>query len=395
MIAQIAMGVGLLAAAGLLTHSLLKLSNVQPGFRTQGTVAFEVSFPSGKPAEAQQHYRRILEATREVPGVISAGWITNPPPETRAGVFIPFSIPGSTTGERSFCNFQITSEDYFQTAGIVVSRGRDFTRADASEAPRVAIINETLARQYFPNTDALGQRIAIMWEGSNTREIVGIIRDIHDRGLAAKPVSTVYVPYGQFTLAYGGVVARTSISTESVIPEIRKRMALADPTVPIRNLTTVAARLGQTLDVPRFYTIMAAACALMAILFVTLGLYGVISYAVSRRTSEIGIRMALGASRRTILRAVLWEGLRMSVVGVGLGITISLAATRLLTTLLFEIKPIDPVTLVIASGLVISVTIAASYILHVVPASSIRWSRCATSKVRHSGKKLLPTSPSE
>jgi predicted lysophospholipase L1 biosynthesis ABC-type transport system permease subunit len=210
--------------------------------------------------------------------------------------------------------------------------------------------------------DALGQRIAIMWEGSNTREIGGIIRDIHDRGLAAKPVPTVYVPYGQFTLAYGGVVARTNVSPESVISEIRNRIALADPTVPIRNLTTVATRLGQTLDVPRFYTIMAATCALMAILFVTLGLYGVISYAVSRRTSEIGIRMALGASRRTILGAVLWEGLQMSVVGVGLGITISLAATRLLTTLLFEIKPIDPLTLVVAAGLVVSVTIAASYI---------------------------------
>src|SRR5262249_50879574 len=152
-------------------------------------------------------------------------------PETRAGVFIPFSIPGSAASERPFCNFQITSEDYFQTAGIVLSRGRDFTRADASEAPRVAIINETLARQYFPNGDPLGQRIAIMWEGSNTREIVGIIRDIHDRGLPAKSVATVYVPYGQFALAYGGVVARTSASPESVIPEIRKQVALADPTV--------------------------------------------------------------------------------------------------------------------------------------------------------------------
>jgi predicted permease len=362
MVAQIALGVGLLAAAGLLTHSLFRLSSVDPGYRTQGTLAFELAFPSGHLAEAPRLYQRILEATRSVPGVISAGWITNPPPETRAGVFMPFSIPGSNASTRPFCNFQVTSEDYFPTAGIALSRGRDFSRADTAGAPRVAIVNEALARQYFPHEDALGKRITAMWDGSNSREIVGVIRDIHDRGLNAKPVATIYVPYGQFALAYGGVVARTSAPPESVIQELRRRLAQAAPNVPSRSFSTIRARLRQTLDAPRFYTMMAVVCAIMAVLFVTLGLYGVISCSVSRRTAEIGIRMALGARSECIRRGVLLQGLRMAAIGVALGIALSLAATRLLAALLFEIKPIDPPTLGISATLVVLVTLAACYL---------------------------------
>ena len=362
MTAQIALGVGLLAAAGLLAHSFLRLSSVPPGFRTGDTVAFEVAFPSGHREDSARHYQRIMEAVRSVPGVVSAGWITNPPPETRAGVFMPFSISGSSSPMRPFCNFQIASEEYFASAGIALSRGRDFTRSDVAGAPPVAIVNETLARMYFPQSGAIGKRIAPMWDGPNFREIVGVIRDIHDRGLGTKPVATVYVPIGQFTAAYGGVVARTSAPPETVIPEIRRRIAQADPTVPVKGLSTVKARLGRTLDAPRFYTMMAAVCAAMAVLFVTLGLYGVISYAVSRRTSEIGIRMALGASADAIRRSVLGQGLLLAAIGAAAGIALSLAATRLLASLLFELKPIDPPTLAISVALVVLVTLIASYL---------------------------------
>ena len=157
-------------------------------------------------------------------------------------------------------------------------------------------------------------------------------------------------------------MARIHAAPESILPEIRRRVALVDPNVALTQLTTIEARLRKTLDAPRFYTIMAVACAVMAVLFVTFGLYGVISYAVSRRTSEIGIRMALGARREKILRGVLWQGLELSAIGVAIGIALSLGATRLLSTLLFEVKPIDPASLAIAAALVVAVTIAASYI---------------------------------
>lgn len=362
MVTQIALGMGLLAAAGLLTHSLLRLSAVDPGFRTQNTIAFQVAFPSGRPEQAPELYRRILEATRAVPGVLDAGWVTNPPPETRAGVFIPFSIAGAPAAPQPISNFQVISEDFFSSAGIGLDRGRDFSAADASKASRVAIINEALARQYFANENPLGRHLAVMWEGTNEREIVGVIRDIHDRGLTAKSFPTIYVPFRQFALGYGGVVARTSGKPEAVLPEIRRSVTQVDPMIALNHLSSMEARLHQTLDTPRFYTLIAGSCALMAVFFVTLGLYGVISYGVSRRTAEIGIRMALGARRGDILRAVLFDGLRMAAIGVAAGIALSLASTRLLVSLLFEIKPIDPATLLFAAVLVIVVTSAASFL---------------------------------
>ena len=364
MVAQMALGVGLLAAAGVLAHSLLKLSSVNPGFHTQGTIGFELAFPSGRPELASRLSRQILDATRAIPGVASAGWITHPPPETRAGIFMPFYV---TSGEPSklqaFANYQITSEDYFATAGIPLDRGRDFTLGDAKGAPQVAIVNETLARQYFPRSDALGQKVVTPWDGKNNpREIVGIIRDIHDRGLGEKSIPTLYIPYQQFALAYGGVVVRVETAPESVIPEIRRRISRVDPSIAVKNFSTIAARVYKTLDEPRFYTVMSVACALMAVLFVTLGLYGVVSYSVARRTSEIGIRMALGAPREAILRGILWQGLGMAAAGIAIGVGLSLAATRLLRSLLFEVKPIDPATLAAAAGLVLAVTLCASAI---------------------------------
>lgn len=362
MVTEIALGVALLAAAGLLAHSLFRLISVDPGFRVAGTVAFEAAFPSGVRPDNPRLCQRILEATRSVPGVVSAGWITNPPPETRSGVFVPFSVAGSRSDSRAFCNFQVTSEDYFQSAGIALTRGRDLTLADTATSLRVAIVNETLARQYFPHSDPLGQHITTAFDGNSEREIVGVIRDIHDRGLNTKSPPTVYVPYRQMALAYGGVVARTNASPESVLPEIRRRVAQTDPNVAVTHLTTIKARVNKTLDAPRFYTLIALACAGMAVLFVTFGLYGVISYNVSRRTSEIGIRMALGARREDILRGVLLQGLELSGMGVAIGIALSLASTRLLRTLLFELKPIDPVTLAIAAAVVVAVTLAAGYL---------------------------------
>jgi putative ABC transport system permease protein len=281
-------------------------------------------------------------------------------------MFMGFSIvgqPGDAPKGRSICNFQVTSEDYFQTVGVPLVRGRDFTPSDTLGAPRVAIVNEALARQYFRGKDALGQKLVTNFDSpTSPREIIGIIHDSHDRGLSAKSIATVYVPYEQFAQAYGAIALRTNLPPDAVFPEVRRRMAQIDPTVPLKHFTTIKERLYKTLDEPRFYSVMAGACASMAILFVTLGLYGVVSFSVSRRTSEIGIRMALGAPRSAILRGVLWQGLLMASLGIAIGLALALATTKILTKLLYEIKPNDPATLAAAAGLVLVVTLAATYI---------------------------------
>jgi putative ABC transport system permease protein len=374
-VAQMALGLGLLAGAGLLAHSLLRLSSVDPGFRTAGVLGFELAVPSSHSGDAAARalattrtmklFQRMLEETRSIPGVLSAGWITNLPPETRSGMFLPFSIVGAAQAPKSgmSCNFQVTSEDYFQTVGVPLVRGRDFTRADAGGAPPVLIVNESFARQFFGATGTLGERVVTEFDEKDApREIVGIIRDTHDRGLSTKSIATAYVPYEQFTQAYGAIAVRTNVPPETIFPEIRRRMTQIDPTVPVKNFTTISARVHKTLDEPRFYALIAGACGLMAVLFVTLGLYGVVSYSVARRTAEIGIRMALGAPKQSILRDVLWQGLRMAGLGVAIGLALSLTAGPVLANLLFEIKPNDPATLAMAAGVVLAVTLAASYI---------------------------------
>jgi putative ABC transport system permease protein len=365
-VAQVALGLALLTSAGLLVHSLWRLSAVEPGFRRDGVVGFSVSVPSDHPRPQNvQLYARMLEAVRTIPGVASAGWITLLPPESRKGVFIPFSIEGrpapQTPADRLFCNLQVTSEDYFETVGIPLLRGRAFTLADAAGGPAVTIVNETLARRDFPNGDAIGQRIVTMFD-PRPREIVGIIRTIHDRGLATATVATVYVPFRQFSLPYGSIAMRASISPDTLVPEVRRRLAAIDPTIPLTEFQTLDARLYKSLDEPRFYTLMAAACALTALFFVTLGLYGVVAHSVARRTPEIGIRIALGAQGGTILRMILRQGVALVATGVAIGALLSLAMTKVFSSLLFDVKPSDPATVAAAAATIAAVTLLASYV---------------------------------
>jgi putative ABC transport system permease protein len=365
-IAQVALGLALLTTSALLVHSLWRLSAVDPGFRRDGVFGFSLSVPSDHTGPQKVRlYARMLDAIRTIPGVRSAGWITLLPPESRKGIFVPFTIEGrpapSTPAERLFCNFQVTSEDYFQTVGIPLVRGRAFTAADDEAAPPVAIVNETLARRDFPNIDPVGQKLSTMFDG-RPREIVGVIKTIHDRGLATSTVATTYVPFRQSGVPYGSIAVRADIPAQSVIPEIRRRLNAIDPTIPLADFQTLDARVYKSLDEPRFYTLMAALCASMAVLFVTLGLYGVVTHAVARRTAEIGIRMALGAQAGTILSMVLRQGLALVAIGIAAGTLLSIFVTKIFSSLLFEVTPTDPATFAAAAGIIAAVTLAASYV---------------------------------
>jgi putative ABC transport system permease protein len=244
-----------------------------------------------------------------------------------------------------------------------MARGRDFTHADTASSPPVIIVNEAFARRYFPSGDALGRRIGTGFDGMKpVREIVGVVADAHDRGVAAEAIPTVYVSFEQFALPYGSIAVRTRSQMASVVPVIRDRLTRLNPAVPLTDFQRVSDRLRASLQEPRFYTLLAATCALMSIFFVSFGLYGLVSYSVSRRTSELGIRMAVGANRGAILTMVLLQGLRLSAAGVILGLALAGASTRALRALLFQVQAIDPLTLSLAAALVVIVTMAASYV---------------------------------
>jgi putative ABC transport system permease protein len=366
-----ALGVALLAAAGLLAHSLWRLNTVDRGFESERILGFNLSVPNLPSNESMAARRRFyadaLDEVRSIPGVVNAGLISFLPPETRAGVFMGLTIEGALPPERGAAprtiNTLISSVGYFPTMGMALVRGRDFNAADGAANQPVIIVNEALARRYFANEEPVGRRIGTGFDGGRAvREIIGVVADSRDRGLGRDPIPTAYIPFAQFALPYGSIALRAAFTPESLIPEIRSRLNKLNPNVPLDDFQTLDRRIRESLQEPRFYTVMAGACALMAVFFVTLGLYGIVAYSVSRRTSEFGIRMAVGAQRSAIMRMVLMQGLRMAAAGVTLGVALALAFTRVLSALLFQVNPADPVTLAAAALLVVVVTLAASYL---------------------------------
>jgi predicted permease len=272
-------------------------------------------------------------------------------------------LPPPERGEAPrMANTLITSPGYFATLEMRLAEGRDFAETDTESTPPVIIVNEAFARRYFPNGNAVGRRIGTGFDSLEpVREIVGIVADTHDRGVQADAIPTVYVAFRQFALPYGSIAVRTGADLATVVPVIRDRLGRLNPGVPLSDFQRLSDRLRESLREPRFYTLLAATCAVLAVFFVSFGLYGLVSYAVSRRTAELGIRMALGADRSSILGLVLGQGLKLSAFGVAIGLVMAVAATRALRAQLFEVQPTDPLTLAAASAVVVLVTLVASY----------------------------------
>jgi putative ABC transport system permease protein len=364
-VAQIALGMTLLAAAGVLAHSLWRLTAVDPGFDVDGVLGFNLSVPNDVSREDRTRlYADVLDDIGSIPGVERAGFISFLPPEVRAGIFMGVGIDGPPRqGEPPRrANTLIASTDYFDTMRMPVVRGRGFTARDAADRPPVAVVNESFVRRYFPADDPIGRRIGTGFDGlTPVREIVGVVKDSHDRGVVLEPIPTIYLPVAQFNLGYGAIAVRTSVAADAIVPVIRERVRRLNPAVPLTEFQRLDDRLYESLREPRFYTLMAVACAVMAVLFVTFGLYGLVSYSVGRRTAELGIRMAVGATRATIVRMVLAQGLRMAIAGVALGLGLTYLASRALESLLHGVQPIDPPTFAAAAVAVVIVTAAASY----------------------------------
>jgi putative ABC transport system permease protein len=362
--AQIALGLALLTAAGLLVNSLWRLSDVDPGFRSRGVVGFAFTVPGDHPrGETPALYDRILQGIAAVPGVQSVGLVNFLPPEDRKGVFVPVTIEGRVQNGsgRSFCNFAMTNDDYFATLRIPIVAGRAFTGADSDSSLPVAIVNDAFVKRYVTDGHALGRRVTTPFD-SAPREIVGVIGSMRDRGLAAASVPAMYVPFRQFAFGYGSIAVRSTLPPSALVPEIRARVAQIDASIPLENFETLDQRIRRSLGEPRFYTILAAACAALAVFFVAIGLYGAMAYSVSRRTAEIGIRMAVGAQPSSILAMILRQGLIVGVLGAAIGAAMSLWLTRLLRALLFDVEPTDPLTFAAAAAFVIAITLLASYL---------------------------------
>jgi putative ABC transport system permease protein len=350
---QVALAVVLLSGAGLLIHSLFNLTAVDPGFDTQNVVALRIVLPESRYPEGGKRtvfLERLLEETRALPGVIAAGASDSPPFQTEQrsrSSFLAEDQPEPPRDQRPKAYEQYITPGYLASIGLP-PRGRDVTRGDGEGSPGVILVNEALAERIWPGEDALGKRIA--YNGS--REVVGVVPSARRIGLDSAPEPEMYLPYAQWPYNEAMfIVVRTAAAPSSIIAGFRSRLAALDPSVALGLTATMEQLVSETLAAPRSRSLLLGLFAAVAVVLALLGVYGVLSYSVNRRTHEFGIRLALGATPGTVRRLVLLRGLALASAGVGIGLVAALALARVLESLLFEVSASDPFTLIVVAAL--------------------------------------------
>ena len=350
--AEIALAMILLVAAGLLMRSFAKLTSVNPGFDVQRVVKANIALPRTQYSTPQQWMAfadNVLARIQAQPGVQESAFAVPTPMDGNINLgFDVVGNPASSEADSRTADYVSVSQDYFHLMGIPLMSGRFFNAGDVSSSPRVTLISRALARRYFPNQDPLGKQLTFGFppDGSATREIVGIVGDVRDMALDRDPGPMMYVPYAQAPFPGADVVVKSTLNVSSVTTAIRESVGEIDKDLPLSDVAEMPGVLEESVAQPRFRTFLLGLFAAMALILAATGIFGVISYSVSRRTQEIGIRVALGASRATILRMVLRETLLLTLAGLAVGIPCALAASRLLSHMLFGVSNHDPATVI-------------------------------------------------
>jgi putative ABC transport system permease protein len=392
-VAEVALALVLLVGAGLLIRSAMAVSKVDPGFETANLVVGRVGLPEtgySDPAKARNTFERIMQAVRALPGVQSAAIVSRSPlgggssngllAEGRA--FDPSNVVDA--------HLRIISPDYIATARVPLKAGRVFTDQDTRERPLVVLVNETLARTMWPGQDPLGKRFACCEEGPKGRldpvwhQVVGVVGDVRAWGLDRHVLPEFYMPIAQMPPRAWDWIGRTMdvvVRTNGApIPgqELRAAVAGIAPGVPIYGISTMQQKISSTLQQSHFDTFLLSVFAAAALFLACLGVYGVMSYIVTQRTREIGIRMALGATRSRVIHDVLGQGMRLTITGVVAGAVIAFACSRLISALLYGVRPSDVITFAVVSIVLVAVALLATYVparraSHVDPIVALRY----------------------
>jgi putative ABC transport system permease protein len=350
-VGQIALCVVLLVSAGLLTRSLIALARVNPGFDADRVLTLQFRVPATKYDSEEQiagMFTRAIAEIRGVPGVERAA-LARATPLNGNGERIAYEVVGSRASRADLANLpvahrNIISDDYFETMRIPRRAGRDFTPGDRLGAPLVAIVNEQLARKITPQGSSIGKQLRIMDDDAQPATIVGVVGNAKHFGLNEQQLDQVYVPYGQKPLIFTEVVVRTAGNPMSVANAVKAAIWRVDREQPVWRVRPLTASIEGQLGSRQFTMRLLATFAALAVLLAVIGVYGVMSYAVARRTQEMGVRMALGARASQVVRLVLGQGLRTIALGIAIGLAGSVAATRLLSTQLFGVEPTDLLT---------------------------------------------------
>jgi len=354
-VAEIALALTLLVGAGLLIRSFVSLTSVDPGYRTSGIVATHIVLPAKYvgPVPKRQFFSDLLERVKRLPGVDRATGVSALPMSPLGVQFdLPFTVDGlsaTSPSERPRARYRAVLPGYFETMGIRLKQGRVFDAYDGREGgPKVAIVNESVVRRYFGAVDPLDKLVRMPMAGD--LHIVGVVGDIRHDGLQASSQAEVFVPYDQFPLSQMQIVVSTDLDAATIVKGVKAQLAAIDPTLPIARVSTIEDLVSASIAQPRFNMTLLAALALCAALLAAVGVYGVVTYSVSRRTAEIGVRMALGADAGRTFRLVVGGALKVVLVGVVLGLGGAALAGRSVRNILYGVPPIDVLTFA-ASGL--------------------------------------------
>jgi putative ABC transport system permease protein len=372
-VAEVALALVLLVGAGLLINSFVRLQRVAPGFDPGQTLAFNVAPSAGRtstPEQIGEFYRALTSRIKVLPGVVNASTVFQLP-LAGSGASTSIVVAGrpNPSANRPSVVIHMAGPEYFRTMGIPIVRGRDFTERDDLNAPPVLIINEALARQYFPNEDPIGKRVApgfstlpVRDDESGMREIVGVVADVKHQTLQAAPQPEIYFAQSQMPMAAMTMVVRTTGDPRALQRELRNVVGSLDRDAPVYAVRTVEEILDRSVATPRFNTVLIGLFAALALVLTMVGLYGVMSCAVSENTQQIGIRMALGAQRNDVLKGILRQGMLLTMVGVIVGLVAAFGLTRLMSSLLFGIGSTDPWTYAGVAVALLGVAAAACYV---------------------------------
>jgi putative ABC transport system permease protein len=365
-VAEIAMTLVLLVGAGLLIRTIIRLRSVDTGFDPRNTLTMNIGLPSAKypkPANVVSFFKQATERIAALPGVKAAG-ITSVLPlsdnfDGRGLVVEDFPRP---RGEEISVDLYVVTPGYLKAMEISLRQGRGIADQDTSDSPNVALINQKMAEQLWPNQDPVGRRIRFPGSERNTqpwRTIVGVVSNVSQYALDKEPPMQIYLPHSQFPTSFNNIVVKTEDDPNSVLAAVRREILAIDKDQAVYNVVTLEQLHADSISLRWFFTLLLSVFAAITLTLAVIGIYGVMSYAVTQRTQEIGIRMALGARREDVLKLVVKGGIALALTGVAIGLVMAFALTRLMQSVLFGITPSDALTYVMgALGLIVVAALA-------------------------------------
>ncbi len=365
-VAEVALALVLLIGAGLMIRSFMELQAVETGFNPENVLTMRAQLPRKKYSEPHQildFFKQAQERIAALPGVQAVGAISYLPltgPASRDSFGI-VGQPAAAPGQEPGVEVRVITPTYFQAMGIPLLKGRLLNERDAKES-RVLLINETMAKRHFAGVDPVGKQMEVFWDGSGPDEIVGVVGDIHEGALNKEPEPAIYWAHPRVPYSGMAIIVRTSGDAARFGAAVQKEIRALDPEQPIADVRTMQQVIAKSIARPRFNTLLLTIFAGVALVLASVGLYGVMNYSATQRTHEVGIRMALGATRADIMRMVVGNGMLLTLLGIGIGVALSLLLTRVMASLLFGVTATDVPTFFGVSLVLAAVALVANYI---------------------------------